>query len=414
MKGDRKVVVTGIGIISPAGNNKDETWAGIQKGISFIGKITKFDASNFRVKIAGEVKGFNPSPFIEQKEAKKMDLFIQYAVSCAGMALEDSGILNGDYVDRSRFAVVVGSGIGGIGTIENNCKILFEKGPSRISPHFIPYSIGNMAGGIIAIKFGIRGPNICTTTACASGAHAIGEAMKMIRHGYVDAALAGASEAAITPLSIGGFSAMRALSERNHEPERASRPFDKDRDGFVLGEGACILVLEAEEIARKRNARIYCYVSGYSATADAYHITAPDEEGRGGYECMKLALQDAGISPSDVNYINAHGTSTPLNDRIETKAIKKLFGEHAYKLLVSSTKSITGHLLGAAGSLEAGITALSVYHNFVPPTVNLDNPDPECDLDYVPYKGRNTVINHAISNSFGFGGTNACLVFSKF
>lgn len=413
MREGRRVAVTGIGIISPAGNSAEEAWDTLKKGKSCIGRITRFDPSSFRSQIAGEVRNFDASGFLETKDLKRMDLFLQYAIVSAGLALEDSGIIEGNWVDRKRIGTIVGSGIGGIQTLENNCRILFEKGPSRINPHFIPYTIGNMAGGLIAIKYDLRGPNICTTTACSSGSHAIGEAMRMIRHSYIDAAVAGASEAAVTPLSVGGFCAMRALSERNNEPEKASRPFDKDRDGFVIGEGACVLVLEAEEIAKKRGAKIYCYVDGYWASGDAYHITAPDEKGEGAIQCMKGAIEDAAISIDSISYINAHGTSTQLNDRAETFAIKRLFGEHSKKLMVSSTKSFTGHLLGAAGSLEAAFTALTVYTGYIPPTLNLENPDPECDLDYVPNEGRDVDVKYAMNNSFGFGGTNACLVFSK-
>ncbi len=415
MKEGRRVAITGIGIVSPAGSTLEEFWKVISSGRSCVGPITRFDAGEFRVKIAAEVKDFAISEkYLDRKEARRLDLFLQYAIVASGEALKDAGV-KGDAlpVDSGRVAVVIGSGIGGIKTIEDNCRILVERGPSRVSPHFIPYSIGNMASGLVAIKFGLKGPNLCVTTACSSGAHAVGEAARMIRHGYADAALAGASEAAITPLAIGGFAAMRALSERNDEPEKASRPFDKHRDGFVMGEGAAVLFMESEDAARARGARIYAFVEGYAANGDAFHITAPDETGRGAAECMRMALKDAGISPSQVQYINAHGTSTPLNDKIETKAIKDVFAEHAYKLAVSSTKSVTGHLLGAAGSIETAAVALALFHQFAPPTANLETPDEECDLDYVPLKGRKLRIEYALNNSFGFGGTNACLVLRR-
>ena len=410
----RRVAVTGIGVVSPAGCSLDVFWNTLISGKSCTGRITRFDTTDFRVKIAAEVRDFDPSEYLDKKEARRLDLFLQYAIAASVEAVKDSGLKNGFPVESERIGVIIGSGIGGIKTIEDNCRILVERGPSRISPHFIPYSIGNMAGGLVAIRFGLQGPNICTTTACSSGAHAIGEAMRMIRHGYIDVALAGASEAAITPLSIGGFAAMRALSERNDEPEKASRPFDRERDGFVMGEGAAVLVLEAEEVAVKRGARIYAYVDGYAATEDAYHITAPDEEGKGAVICMKRAIEDAEVKPEDVGYINAHGTSTPLNDRIETEAVKKVFGEHAYLLRISSTKSMTGHLLGAAGSLEAAVAVLTLHTGIIPPTINLDNPDDGCDLNYVPYNPiKDETLNVSMSNSFGFGGTNASLVFTK-
>lgn len=409
----RRVVVTGIGIVSPIGIGVENVWKNLISGRSGIGRITKFDPSPLATQIAGEVKDFNPEQFIEKKEIKKMDTFIHFAVAAAKIAVEDSG-LDMNAVKPERVGVVVGAGLGGLPGIEKYHKILLEEGPKRISPFFIPMVIANLAAGQISIMLGAKGPNSSTSTACAAGAHAIGDSAKYIQLGYADVMIAGGAESTITPLAIAGFNSMKALSTRNNEPERASRPFDKDRDGFVMGEGAGIIILEELEHARKRGARIYAEFAGYGLNADAYHITAPDPEGEGGRRCMEMALEDARIDPSEVDYINAHGTSTYYNDILETKAIKRLFGEHAKKLMVSSTKSMTGHLLGAAGGVEAAFTVLSIYHGVIPPTINLENPDPECDLDYVPNQAREKRIRVAISNSFGFGGTNACLVFKRF
>lgn len=409
----RRVVVTGIGLVTPIGIGVENVWKNLISGRSGIGRITRFDPSSLATQIAGEVKDFNPEQFIEKKEIKKMDTFIQYAIAAAKIAMEDSGIaING--VRPERVGVVVGAGLGGLPGIEKYHRILIEEGPKRISPFFIPMVIANLAAGQISIIFGAKGPNSSTSTACAAGAHAIGDSAKYIQLGYADVMIAGGAESTITPLAIAGFNSMKALSTRNDEPERASRPFDKDRDGFVMGEGAGIIILEELEHARRRGARIYAEFAGYGLNGDAYHITAPDPEGEGGRRCMEMALEDARIDPSEVDYINAHGTSTYYNDILETKAIKRLFREHAKRIMVSSTKSMTGHLLGAAGGVEAAFTVLSIYHGVIPPTINLENPDPECDLDYVPNKAREKKIRVAISNSFGFGGTNACLVFKRF
>ncbi|MBI4823143.1 MAG: beta-ketoacyl-ACP synthase II [Nitrospirae bacterium] len=409
----RRVVVTGIGLISPLGIGTQETWDALLEGKSGIGKITHFDTSLFACQIAGEVKGFSPEDFIEAKEIKKMDRFIHFAVAGGDMAVRDSALkITEDNAER--VGVIVGSGIGGLSTIEHYHSVLLEKGPRRISPFFIPMLIINLASGQLSIRSGAKGPNSSAVTACASGSHSIGDAFRLIQMGYADAMIAGGAEAVITPLAIGGFSAMKALSTRNHEPERASRPFDKDRDGFVMGEGAGIVVLEELEMAQRRGARIYGELIGYGMTSDAYHITSPSPDGGGAVRCMAETLADAGIPSDAVDYINAHGTATKQGDELETMAIKRVFGEHAYRLKISSTKSMTGHLLGASGGVEAGITLLSIYHGIVPPTINLDNPDSECDLDYVPHNARKMTVDCAISNSFGFGGTNACLLFRKF
>jgi 3-oxoacyl-[acyl-carrier-protein] synthase II len=398
--------------VSPLGIGTEANWRNLLEGKSGIGRISRFDTSAFAAQIAGEVKGFDPLEFVEKKEVKKIDVFIQYALAAAQFAMDDSGLKvtaeNGD-----RVGVFIASGIGGFATIEREHQALLEGGPRRISPFFIPAAIINLAAGHVSIRFRAKGPNMATCTACSASAHAIGDAYQIIRRGDADAMIAGGSEAAITPMGVGGFAAMRALSTRNDEPETASRPFDKERDGFVIGEGAGVLVLEEREAAMARGARVYAEVVGYGASADAFHITAPSEDGDGAVRAMRAAISAAGISPGEVDYINAHGTSTPLNDRLETAAIKRLFGDHAYKLSVSSTKSMTGHLLGAAGGLEGGITALAVYHQEMPPTINLCNPDPECDLDYVPGKGRKAPVRYALSNSFGFGGTNASLLFMR-
>jgi len=409
----RRVVITGVGMITPLGVSTDESWDGLIAGRPGIKKITQFDASAFPTQIAGEVVGFNPEDHIEPKEIKKMDRFIHFALAAASMAMKDSGLkITAENAERA--GVIVGSGMGGLHAIEHYHSVYLEKGPRRISPFFIPMLIVNLAAGQISIRFGAKGPNSAPATACATGSHSIGDAFKIIQRGDADAMIAGGTEAVITPLGIGGFNSMKALSTRNHEPDKASRPFDIDRDGFIMGEGAGILILESLESATDRGARIYAEVAGYGMTADAYHITSPSPGGEGAARCMELALKDAGVLASDIEYINAHGTSTKYGDELETIAIKTVFREHAYKLCISSTKSMTGHLLGAAGGVEAVITILCMHHDNVPPTINLDNPDPECDLDYIPHKARKISVNYALTNSFGFGGTNACLVFKKF
>jgi 3-oxoacyl-[acyl-carrier-protein] synthase II len=409
----RRVVVTGLGLITPLGTGMHKTWEGICKGTSGIDWISSFDSSEYPVQIAGEVKDFNPEDFIERKEIKKMDVFIQYALGAGTMAVEHAGLkVSEDNADR--VGVIVGAGIGGINTMERYHSILLESGQRRISPFFIPMLIANLAAGHISMRFGARGPNSCVTTACAAGTHAIGDSFKIIQRGDADAMIAGGSESAITPLTIAGFANMKALSTRNEAPQRASRPFDAERDGFVIAEGAGIVVLEELESALKRGAKIYAELVGYGLTADAYHMTAPDPEGRGVVNCMRMALRDAGLGPEAVDYINAHGTSTPFNDKHETAAIKQVFGEHAYKLAVSSTKSMTGHLLGAGGGVEAAICALALTEGVIPPTTNYESPDPECDLDYVPNHARHVELTTVLSNSFGFGGTNACIVLKKY
>ncbi|MGQ9495685.1 MAG: beta-ketoacyl-ACP synthase II [Thermoanaerobaculaceae bacterium] len=408
----RRVVVTGVGLISPLGVGTEPTWQALINGRSGIGPITRFDASAFPVKIAGEVKGFDPQQWMDVKEARKFDLFVQYALAASLLATEAAGLRITPEI-AERVAVVLGSGIGGLPLIEENYAVLQQKGPRRVSPFFIPGAIINMCAGLVSIRLGAKGPNMATCTACSTSAHAIIDSYLYIRHGYADVAIAGGSEAVIDPLAVSGFASMRALSTRNEEPEKASRPWDKDRDGFVMGEGAGVLVLEELEFATRRGAPILCEVLGIGMTGDAYHITAPCEDGEGASRVMALALKDAGIAPEQVDYINAHGTSTPHGDRVETIAIKRVFGERAYKLAVSSTKSATGHLLGAAGGLETGITALSVARDTIPPTLNLDNPDEGCDLDYVPHHARRQPVRVAMSNSFGFGGTNACIVLGK-
>lgn len=407
----RKAVITGLGVVSPIGVGKEAFFESLKSGRSGIGKITRFDASSYPVQIAGEVKE-DLTAFVSEKEAKRLDLFSVFALASASLALKDAGIE--EVEDPYRCAVVVASGIGGIQTIESEHLNLLNKGPLRVSPFLIPKIISNMASGNIAIKFGFKGPNFSVSSACASSAHALGIALDLIRTGKADVVLAGGTEAPITPLSVAGFSVMKALSTRNDEPEKASRPFDANRDGFVMAEGAAVLVIEAEEHARKRGAEIYCELAGYGFTDDAYHITQPDVSGETGAQTMKLALEDAKIPFDEVDYINAHGTSTKFNDEIETKSIKILFKERAYSLLVSSTKSMTGHLLGAAGAIEAAATALSIYHNVVFPTINLEEPDPECDLNYVPNEAVEANVKVALSNSFGFGGHNAVLAFRKY
>ena len=413
MTNRRRVVVTGIGLVSSLGIGTEANWQAIRAGQSGIGTITKFDAVQFATRIAGEVKNFDPLAFIEKKDVKKMDIFIQYAIAASQFAMDDSKLeITPDH--ERRVGVFIASGIGGFTTIEREHKALLEGGPRKISPFFIPSAIINLASGQVSIRFGAKGPNLATCTACSASAHAVGESYEIIKRGDADAMIAGGSEAAITPMSLGGFAQLRALSTRNDEPGRASRPFDKDRDGFIIGEGAGVLILEELEHARRRGASIYAEIVGYGSTSDAYHMTAPSEDGDGARRVMTMAIRKAGIAPDQVDYINAHGTSTPYNDKLETLAIKNCFGDHARKLAISSTKSMTGHLLGGAGGLEAGISALSVFHGEVPPTINLDNPDAECDLDYVPHKSRKMAVRYALSNSFGFGGTNAALLFKKY
>jgi 3-oxoacyl-[acyl-carrier-protein] synthase II len=403
------VAVTGVGLVSPLGIGNEENWRAIVAGRSGVGPITRFDASAFSCRIAGEVKGFDPSLYVEKKEIKKMDTFIHYAMAAAQFAMADSGLPVRDD-NRERIAVVIGSGIGGLPIIEETQKNYLQHGPRVISPFFITALIANEAAGNVSIRYGLKGPNLSTVTACTTGAHAIGEAYRMIQYGDADAAIAGGTESVITPLAIGGFAVMRALSTRNDDPEHASRPWDRDRDGFVMGEGAGLVVLEEMEAAKKRGARIYAELVGYGLSGDAYHIAAPSEDGDGPARVMKNALADAEIAPDRVGYINAHGTSTPMGDKVETIAIKMVFGEHAYGVAISSTKSSTGHLLGAAGGFETGIVALALYNGVLPPTINYETPDPECDLDYVPNVAREERVEYALSNSFGFGGTNGCLV----
>ncbi|MGH9480454.1 MAG: beta-ketoacyl-ACP synthase II [Terriglobales bacterium] len=408
----RRVVVTGVGLVSALGVTADATWTGLMEGRSGVAPITHFDASAYSCRFAAEVKDFDPSAFVEKKELKKMGLFIQFALAAAAEAMAASG-LSVDEALAPRVGVHIGSGIGGFDVIEREHTALMQAGPRRVSPFFIPASIVNLAAGWVAIRYHARGPNSAACTACASGAHSIGDAFRLIQHGYAEAMLAGGTEAAITPLSVAGFASARALSIRNDDPARASRPFDLTRDGFVIGEGSGILVLEELEFARRRGARILAEVVGYGMSADAFHITMPIETGEGAYLAMEHALADAGVAPAQVDYINAHGTSTPYNDRFETLAIKRLFGDHARKLAVSSTKSMTGHLLGGAGGLEGGICVLALQRQTAPPTTNYQTPDPECDLDYVPNRPRPMTMRYVLSNSFGFGGTNAALLFKR-
>lgn len=409
----RRVVVTGVGFVLPQGTGVDSVWEKICKGVSGVGPITKFDATGFETQIAAEVKDFRSEDFIEQKEIKKMDIFIHYALAATRIALNDSSLEISEE-NTERIGVIVGTGLGGLATIEKYHKVLLEKGPNRITPFFIPMLIANEASGQIAIHHGAKGPNLCVVTACATGAHAIGDAFRCIQYGDADVIIAGGVEATITPLAVAGFNAMKALSTRNDEPERASRPFDRERDGFVMGEGAAIMIMEDLEHARRRGAKIYAEIIGYGYNGDAYHLAAPDPDGDGAARCMQMALKDAVISPEKVDYINAHGTSTELNDITETLAIKRVFGNHAYKLAVSSTKSMTGHLLGAAGGAEAIFSILTIRDGIIPPTINYEDPDPRCDLDYVPNVARDKDAKVVISNAFGFGGTNAVLVFRRF
>jgi len=405
--------VTGVGLLTPLGIGTESTWAALRAGECGIGPITRFDATAFSCRIAGEVKGFDPAQYIEKKEIKKMGRFIQFAIAAAECALSGSGLkVTPDIAER--VGVYIGSGIGGFEVIEREHQILLEQGPRRISPFFIPATIINLASGYVSIRSGAKGPNSATATACTTSAHSIGDSYRLIQHGDADAMICGGTEACITPMGIGGFAAMRALSTRNDEPKRASRPWDKDRDGFVVGEGAGILVLEELEFARARGARIMAELVGYGMSADAFHVTSPPADGDGAFRVMRNAMRDAGIGPAQVEYINAHGTSTDVGDRAETMAIKRAFEDYAYKVAVSSTKSMTGHLLGGAGGLEAGITVLAIRDQIAPPTINLDNPDEGCDLDYIPLHPRPMKIEYALSNSFGFGGTNGSLIFKRY
>jgi len=409
----RRVVVTGLGMVTPLGTGVDKSWNAALSGKSGISRLTRFDDPHMPVQIAGEVNDFDPADHIAPKEIKKMDRFVHFAIGASDMAMEDSG-LKITPENAASVGVLIGSGIGGLPAIEHYYNAYREGGHKKVSPFFIPMVILNLAAGNVSIKYGAKGPNLAVCSACATGNHAIGDAYKLIRNGDADAMIAGGTESVITPMAVAGFAVMKALSRRNDEPERASRPFDAQRDGFVMGEGAGIIVLESLDSARKRGARIYAEIVGYGLTGDAFHITSPAMDGDGAFRCMEMALRDAGLPPLVVDYINAHGTSTKFGDEIETAAIKKLFGDHAKKLAVSSTKSMTGHLLGAAGGVEAVFSILASYHGIVPPTINLENPDPECDLDYVPHKARTMEVEYALSNSFGFGGTNACLLFRKY
>jgi len=410
----RRIVITGIGLVSPLGCDLKKFWDRIKAGHSGIRRITKFDASKFTAQIAGEVVEFDANAFIAPKEQRRMDQYAQFAVAAAKMALNDSGLdLNAE--DHDRIGVIVGSGIGGLQTLEIQHSVLRDKGPSRCSPFMIPQMISNMAAGLIAIEHKLKGPNYAVVSACASALHSMGDAFRVIQRGEADVMLAGGAEASVAELGLAGFCALRALSVRNDAPEKASRPFDKDRDGFVMADGGAILVLEELEHAKKRNANIYCEVGGFGMSCDAFHMTAPDEDGTGAAKAMKLAMKDAGLGTDDIDYINAHGTSTELNDKVETKAIKMAFGEErARKIMISSTKSMTGHLLGAAGGIESAVCALALKEGVVPPTINYETPDPECDLDYVPNTARQVPIGACLNNSFGFGGHNACILFKKF
>ena len=413
MTSKRRVVVTGVGLVSPLGVGTEASWKALLQGQSGAAPITLFDASQHSTQFAAEVKGFDPLTWVEKKDVKKMDRFIQFAVAATEFAVQDSGF-RVEAADADRVGVYIGSGIGGFATIEREHETLLKHGPRRLSPFFIPAAIVNLASGWVSIRTGAKGPNSATCTACTSSSHAVGDSFRIIQRGEAEAMIAGGSEAAITPLGVGGFCAMRALSTRNHEPARASRPFDRDRDGFVIGEGAGIVILEELEAARRRGARIYCEIVGYGMSADAYHISAPCEDGDGAMRVMRRALDDAGVTPEAVDYVNVHGTSTPQGDKVELMALRGVFGEHAKKLAISSTKSMTGHLLGAAGGLEAGITALSLRDQVVAPTINHENPDPECDIDCVPNQARPAAVTYALSNSFGFGGTNGALLFRRY
>ena len=409
----RRVVVTGLGILSSVGNTASESWNSIKNGKSGISKISKFDVSDYTVHIAGEVKNYNPLDHFDRKELRKLDPFIQFALIAAGEAIKDSR-LNLEKINKDRAGVYISSGIGGISTIEANHERVLTRGPSRVSPFFLPAALVNLASGNISMRYGLKGPNFANVTACAASTHSVGDSFKIIQRGDADIVVVGGAEYPITPLGIAGFSVMKALSSRNDDPERASRPFDKDRDGFVVAEGAGILILEDLEHAVKRRAKIYAEVIGYGYTSDAYHVTAPDPEGGGAARTMAMALNDAEVKPEEIDYINAHGTSTPLNDKLETLAIKKVFGENATNINISSTKSMTGHMLGATGAIEAIFTIFAITDSFIPPTINYETKDEECDLNYTPNKGVSKNIRYALSNSFGFGGTNGALVFEKF
>ena len=409
----KRVVITGLGCVTPVGTGKEDFWVNIKSGVSGIDKITRFDYTNYQTQIAGEVKDFTPEDYISKKELKKMDRFTQFAMVASKLAVADSE-LDLDSIDRNRMGTVIGTGIGGVETIEAQHKNLLEKGNRRVSPFFIPMMIGNMAAGQVAIEFGAKGPSTNICTACASGTNSVGDAFKIIQRGDADIMIAGGTEAAVAEFAVAGFCNMKAMSTNNDNPQQASRPFDKDRDGFVMGEGCGILILEELESAKKRNAKIYAEIVGYGMTSDAYHITTPAENGEGAARSMQVAINDAGIEPSQIDYINAHGTSTYYNDLYETMAIKSVFGEYAKNVSVSSTKSMTGHLLGASGAIEAIVCALAVKDNFVPPTINLENPGEGMDLDYTPNKGKERVINYALSNSLGFGGHNATIVLKKY
>ncbi|MFN3324321.1 MAG: beta-ketoacyl-ACP synthase II [Bryobacteraceae bacterium] len=408
----RRVVVTGVGLLSSVGIGTEETWSAIRNGQNGVGLITAFDATEFTCKIAAEVRNFDPLQFIEKKELKKMARFIQFAIAASDFAMKGAN-LSVAPEDAEQVGVYIGSGIGGFEVIEREHKILLERGPNRMSPFFIPSTIINLASGYVSIRTGAKGPNSATATACTTSAHAVGDSFKIIQRGDADVMICGGAEACVTPMGVGGFASMRALSTRNDEPHRASRPWDKCRDGFVVGEGSGILILEEYERAKRRGAPILAELVGYGMSADAYHITSPSEDGEGAFRVMRNALRDAGITPDKIDYINAHGTSTDVGDKIETTAIKRCFGDHAYKLAVSSTKSMTGHLLGGAGGLEAGVTVLALRDQIAPPTINHEVPDPDCDLDYVPNQARPMKIDYALSNSFGFGGTNGCLIFKR-
>jgi 3-oxoacyl-[acyl-carrier-protein] synthase II len=407
------VVVTGLGALTPIGNSTDEFWSGLTEGRSGIGPITRFDSTGYPTRIAGEVKGFDELKYVDKKEARRLDPYLKYALACSVMAVEDAGVGTGK-VDATRFGVLIGSGIGGITTLLDGQDTLRVRGPDRTSPFLIPMLIVNMAAGLVSMRFGAKGPNSAVVTACATGNHALGDAMRIIQRGEADVMIAGGAEAIIVPLTMAGFCAMKAMSTRNDEPDKASRPFDLNRDGFVCGEGGGVVILEALEHALRRDARIYAEIIGYGMTADAHHMTAPDPDGDGAARAMQSALDDAGLVASDVGYINAHGTSTQYNDRFETLAIKRVFGDHARRVAVSSTKSMTGHLLGAAGGIEAIATVLALHRGVLPPTINYETPDPECDLDYVPNQARKQDVEFALSNAFGFGGTNATLAFRRY
>ncbi len=409
----RRVVVTGLGVVSPVGSSVSKFWESLTAGKSGIGRITKFDPEGYPVQIAGEVKDFDPLEYFDRKEVRRTDPFIQFAVGAAVQAVKSSGLEESD-VDKTRVGVLIGSGIGGLSTIEQQLKILWEKGPRRVSPFCVPMEIINMASGLVSIRFGYKGPNISVVTACATGTHAIGEAYRTIQYGDADVMVAGGTESCITPLAVAGFAAAKALSTRNDEPEKASRPFEKNRDGFVMGEGAGIVVLEELEHAKRRGAKILAEVVGYGTSGDAYHMTAPAPGGEGAARAMANALKDAGVKPEEIDYINAHGTSTKFNDLFETMAIKRVFGEHAYKVKISSIKSMIGHLLGAAGGVEVVSSVMTLQTGVIPPTINYEEPDPECDLDYTPNKAVKTDVRYVLKNSFGFGGTNACLVLKRY